>query len=48
MYCFCAHNVYNISIGIPILITNYRKGGFLALFYDRSGAVRSVQHPSRS
>ncbi len=29
-----------IMIGIPFLITNFRKGGFLALFHDRSGAVR--------
>ncbi len=36
------------NIGIAFLITNYLKGVFFALFCDRSGAVRSVQHPSRS
>jgi len=36
------------KVGIAFLIPNYLKGGFFALFCDRSGAVRSVQHPSRS
>ena len=31
--------------GIPFLITNYRKGNFLALFRDRSGAVRQYGIP---
>ena len=36
------------TIGIPFVITNYRKGVFFAIFRDRSGAVRQVQQPSRS
>ena len=36
------------SVGIPFVITNYRKGVFFAIFRDRSGAVRQVQQPSRS
>ena len=40
---------YNtLFVGIAFLITNYLKGVFFALFSNRSGAVRSVQHPSRS
>ena len=35
-------------VGIPFVITNYRKGVFFAIFRDRSGAVRQVQQPSRS
>ena len=35
-------------IGIPFIITNYRKCVFFAIFRDRSGAVRQVQQPSRS
>ena len=38
----------NVNVGIAIPIPNYLKGVFFALFSDRSGAVRSVQHPSRS
>ena len=36
---------YNQCLGIPFLITNYRKGVFLALFRDRSIAVRRVRLP---
>ena len=35
-------------IGIPFFITNYRKGGFSALFSERSLAVRKAQLRSRS
>ena len=35
-------------LGIPFVITNYRKGVFFAIFRDRSGAVHQVQQPSRS
>ena len=35
-------------LGIPFVITNYRKGVFFAISRDRSGAVRQVQQPSRS
>jgi len=34
--------------GLHFLSTQYLKGGFFALFRERSGAVRPVQHPSRS
>ena len=37
-----------IRLGIPFVITNYRKGVFSALFRDRSVAVRIVRHPLRS
>ena len=36
------------NLGIPFVITNYRKGVFFAIFRDRSGAVHQVQQPSRS
>ena len=36
---------FKFSLGIPFLITNYRKGVFLALFRDRSIAVRRVRLP---
>ena len=32
------------SVGIPFVITNYRKGVFFAIFRDRSGAVRPVKY----
>jgi len=35
----------NFSLGIPFIITNYRKGGFLVLFYDRSGAYVQYNIP---
>ena len=35
-------------LGIPFVITNYRKGGFLALFRDRSLVVCQIQLRSRS
>ena len=36
---------FYINLGIPFLITNYRKCVFLALFRDRSIAVRQVRLP---
>ena len=37
-----------LTLGIPFFITNYRKGGFSALFSERSHAVRKAQLRSRS
>ena len=39
---------FTFRLGLSFLIPNYLKGGFFALSRDRSGAVRQVQHPSRS